>query len=138
MSQSHVSAGVAVGAAYPAGHRSAVEHAGGQVDLTLTQRADFLSAVYGNAWWVISLTVIVPAPRASVPPIKALLLNVFSIGAGYDVTVLVWQHSIDTRLLFNQAAWGQEQHLGADRGIRVPARAIHGLRSIPALRHDAW
>ena len=104
MSQSHVSAGVAVGAAYPAGHRSAVEHAGGQVDLTLTQRADFLTAVYGNAWWVISLIVIVPAPRVSVPPIKALLLNVFSIGAGYDVTVLVWQPAPSPTTLQSAAA----------------------------------
>ncbi len=59
--------------------------------LAQLRSVDVLTAVYGNAWSVISLVVIVPAPRAGVPPIKALLLNVFSIGAGYDVTVLVWQ-----------------------------------------------
>jgi uncharacterized membrane protein YdfJ with MMPL/SSD domain len=34
------------------------------------------------------------ALRSIVLPVKALVLNVFSIGAAYGITVLIWQHGV--------------------------------------------
>ena len=76
------------------------------------QNADFIRAVYGNAWWIIALIVIVTfvllarALRSIVLPVKALVLNVISIGAAYGITVLIWQHGVGTELLFGQTASG--------------------------------
>ena len=92
--------------------RTAAEGAGARVGGTPAQNADFIRAVYGNAWWVIALIVVVTfgllarALRSIVLPIKALVLNVFSIGAAYGITVLIWQHGVGTRLLFGQTASG--------------------------------
>ena len=92
--------------------RSAAEDAGARVGGIPAQNADFVRAVYGNAWWIIALIVVVTfgllarALHSVALPVKALVLNVFSIGAAYGITVLIWQHGIGTRLLFNQAASG--------------------------------
>ena len=74
--------------------------------------ADFVSAVYGDAVWVVLAIVVVTflllarALRSLWLPVKALLLNVVSIAAAYGVTVLVWQHGIGSELLFGQEATG--------------------------------
>jgi len=66
-------------------------------------------AVYGNAWWIALIIVIVTfallalALHSIVLPIKALVLNVVSIGAAYSITGLIWQRGVGTHLLFNQA-----------------------------------
>src|SRR6201995_4770097 len=92
--------------------RSAAEGTGARVGGLPAQNADFIRAVYGNAWWIIALIVVVTfgllawALRSVVLPVKALVLNVFSIGAAYGVNVLIWQHGAGTRLLFNQTASG--------------------------------
>jgi len=69
-------------------------------------------AVYGNAWWIALIIVIVTfallalALHSIVLPIKALVLNVISIGAAYSITGLIWQRGVGTHLLFNQAVSG--------------------------------
>ena len=74
--------------------------------------ADFVSAVYGNAVWVVLAIVVVTflllarALRSLWLPVKALVLNVVSIAAAYGVTVLVWQDGIGSDLLFGQEATG--------------------------------
>ncbi|WP_432496574.1 MMPL family transporter [Kineococcus gypseus] len=92
--------------------RAAAEATGARVGGVPAQDADFLDAVYGNAWWVVGLIVVVTfallavALRSVVLPLKALLLNVVSIAAAYGMTVLIWQEGFLTEALFDQTASG--------------------------------
>lgn len=100
------------GATTAAAVRSAAETAGAQVGGTAAQNQDFISAVYGNAWWIALIIVVVTfallarALHSVVLPIKALLLNLVSISAAYGFTVLIWQHGVGTQVLFGQSASG--------------------------------
>lgn len=74
--------------------------------------ADFVTAVYGNAPVVLTVIVLVTfvllarALRSIWLPVKALLLNVLSIGAAYGLTVAIWQNGIGTETLFGIGATG--------------------------------
>jgi putative drug exporter of the RND superfamily len=74
--------------------------------------ADFVTAVYGDAVWVVLAIMVVTflllarALRSLWLPVKALALNVVSIAAAYGVTVLIWQEGIGSELLFGQPATG--------------------------------
>ncbi|HEY8788054.1 MAG TPA: MMPL family transporter [Actinopolymorphaceae bacterium] len=84
----------------------------GQVGGSPAQDADFITAVYSDAPWVILAIVVVTfvllarALRSLWLPVKALLLNVVSISAAYGLTVLIWQHGIGTQTLFSTTASG--------------------------------
>jgi putative drug exporter of the RND superfamily len=75
-------------------------------------QTDFLHAVYGN--FPLMLTVIalltyvllVRAFRSLVLPLKAVLLNLLSLGATYGLIVLFWQHGIGSEAVFGIAATG--------------------------------
>jgi len=77
---------------------------------------DFIDAVYGNFPLMIALIGVVTfvllarAFRSLLLPLKAVLLNVLSIGAAWGVLALVWQHG-----------WGSEQIWGIDATGSVPA-----------------
>ena len=79
---------------------------------TPAEDADFVSAVYGNAVWValgvavVTFLLLARALRSLWLPIKALALNVLSLGAAYGVTVLIWQEGYGSDLLFGQSASG--------------------------------
>ena len=102
----------AAGSAAAKAVRSAAEDAGAEVGGIPAQNADFITAVYGNAWWigliiiVVTFTLLVRALRSIVLPIKALLLNVISLAAAYGITLLIWQHGVGTQVLFGQSASG--------------------------------
>ncbi len=86
--------------------------AGTSVGGTPAEDADFVSAVYGNAVWValgvavVTFLLLARALRSLWLPIKALALNVLSLGAAYGVTVLIWQEGYGSDLLFGQSASG--------------------------------
>jgi putative drug exporter of the RND superfamily len=92
--------------------RRAAEAAGARVGGTPAQDADFITAVYGNAWWVVVLIVVITvllltrALRSIVLPLKALVLNVISLAAAYGITVWIWQDGHGTDLLFDQSPAG--------------------------------
>ncbi|WP_375485650.1 MMPL family transporter [uncultured Jatrophihabitans sp.] len=92
--------------------RRAAEGTGARVGGIPAQDADFISAVYGNAWWIALIIVAVTflllarALRSIVLPVKALVLNVVSVAAAYGITILIWQHGVGTHLLFDQNASG--------------------------------
>ncbi|MCW2530287.1 MAG: hypothetical protein JWM76_5147 [Pseudonocardiales bacterium] len=92
--------------------RTAAETAGAQVGGIPAQNADFITAVYGNAWWIgliiiaVTFLLLARALRSIVLPIKALVLNVISVAAAYGVTVLIWQHGFGAKQLFGQTASG--------------------------------
>jgi putative drug exporter of the RND superfamily len=80
------------------------------------QSADFLHSVYGNFPLVIALIsaltflLLARAFRSLVLPLKAVLLNLLSVGAAWGLMVLVWQQGIGS-----DAIWG----IGATRAIDV-------------------
>jgi RND superfamily putative drug exporter len=71
------------------------------------QSADFLDAVYGSFPLVIALIaaltflLLARAFRSIVIPLKAVLLNLVSVGAAWGLLVLVWQHGWGS-----EAIWG--------------------------------
>ena len=73
------------------------------------QSADFLDSVYGNFPLVIALIagltflLLARAFRSVVIPLKAVLLNLLSVGAAWGLMVLVWQHGFGS-----EAIWGIE------------------------------
>ncbi len=73
------------------------------------QSADFLDAVYGNFPLVVALIAVLTflllarAFRSLIIPLKAVLLNLLSVGAAWGLLVLVWQHGWGSELL-----WGIE------------------------------
>ncbi len=85
---------------------------GAQVGGTAAGYADSVEAIYGNAWWVLPLVVVItfallaPALRSIWLPVKALVLNVVSIAAAYGMTVWIWQEGNLTDLLFGASATG--------------------------------
>ncbi|GIJ72378.1 MMPL family transporter [Virgisporangium ochraceum] len=84
----------------------------GRVGGTAAEDADSVDAIYGNAWWLLALIVVVTflllarALRSVWLPIKALLLNVLSIGAAYGLAVLIWQDGYGSRAIFDTETAG--------------------------------
>jgi RND superfamily putative drug exporter len=80
------------------------------------QSADFLEAVYGNFPLLIALIglltflLLARAFRSLLLPLKAVLLNLLSVGAAWGLIVLVFQHGFGS-----EAIWGIE----ATRAINV-------------------
>jgi RND superfamily putative drug exporter len=83
-----------------------------QVGGTPAEDADFVSAVYRNipvvlgAIVLITFVLLARALRSFWLPIKALLLNVLSLGAAYGLTVLIWQQGLGTEAVFGTEASG--------------------------------
>jgi putative drug exporter of the RND superfamily len=73
------------------------------------QSADFLDAVYGNLPLVIALIagltflLLARAFRSLIVPLKAVVLNLLSVGAAWGLIVIVWQHGLGS-----DAVWGIE------------------------------
>lgn len=71
------------------------------------ENADFINAVYGNFPLMLLLIAVVTfvllarAFRSLVLPLKAVLLNILSVGAAWGVLVLIWQNGYGS-----QAIWG--------------------------------
>lgn len=90
--------------------RASGSHA--QVGGSPAEDADFVTAVYSNAPIVLAVIVIVTfallarALRSVWLPVKALILNVLSLGAAYGLTVLIWQQGIGTEAVFGVGATG--------------------------------
>jgi putative drug exporter of the RND superfamily len=78
-------------------------HVGGKP----ASNADFVDAVYGSFPLMIALIAITTfillarAFRSLLLPLKAIVLNILSIGAAWGVLVLVWQHGFGS-----EAIWG--------------------------------
>jgi putative drug exporter of the RND superfamily len=73
------------------------------------QSADFLDSVYGNFPLVIALIagltflLLARAFHSVIVPLKAVLLNLLSVGAAWGLMVIVWQHGWGS-----EAIWGIE------------------------------
>ena len=76
------------------------------------QNVDFVDAVYGNFPLMVALIAVVTflllvwAFRSLLLPLKALILNIASIGAAYGVMVLVWQEGYGSGPIWGYEATG--------------------------------
>jgi RND superfamily putative drug exporter len=94
--------------------RSAVHASGSEVHLggLAAQNKDFIDAVYGNFPLMILLIAIITfillarAFRSLLLPLKAVILNVISVGAAWGVLELVWQAGHGSDLIWGIPATG--------------------------------
>jgi len=94
--------------------RSAVRSsaAGAHLGGINAQQADFINAVYGNFPLMIALIAIITfvllarAFRSLLLPLKAVILNIISVGAAWGVLELVWQSGHGSSLIWGIAATG--------------------------------
>ncbi|HTU77779.1 MAG TPA: MMPL family transporter [Solirubrobacteraceae bacterium] len=76
------------------------------------QNQDFIEAVYGNFPLMIALIALITfvllarAFRSLVLPLKAVILNVISVGSAWGVLELVWQSGHGSSLIWGIAATG--------------------------------
>ncbi len=76
------------------------------------QNSDFISAVYGSFPLMIALVafltfvLLARALRSLVLPLKAVVLNVLSVGAAWGVLTLVWQHGYGSSAIWGLPAVG--------------------------------
>jgi putative drug exporter of the RND superfamily len=90
-------AATAAGARTLADVRAAAARAGGRAGGPAAQTADLTDAIYGSfapmlgLIAVITLILLARAFRSAVLPLKAVALNVLSVGAAFGIIVLVWQ-----------------------------------------------
>jgi putative drug exporter of the RND superfamily len=75
-------------------------------------QTDFLHAVYGNFPLLLTLialltyVLLVRAFRSLLLPLKAVLLNLLSLGATYGLMVLFWQRGLGSQAVFDIAKTG--------------------------------
>jgi RND superfamily putative drug exporter len=94
--------------------RSVARAAGGDVRLggLAAQNEDFINAVYGNFPLMIALIALITfvllarAFRSLLLPLKAVVLNVISVGAAWGVLDLVWQAGHGSSLIWGISATG--------------------------------
>lgn len=74
--------------------------------------ADFVAAVYGNFPLMIALIafftflLLARAFRSLLLPLKAVLLNVLSVGGAWGILSLIWQHGYGSKLIGGVTATG--------------------------------
>jgi RND superfamily putative drug exporter len=92
--------------------RSAAHGAGNQVRVggTGAENADFVDAIYGSFPLMIALIAVLTflllarAFRSLLLPLKAIVLNVISVGAAWGVITLIWQEGHGSSFLWGIAA----------------------------------
>ena len=90
--------------------------AGAGVTLTLggsaPEERDFVHAVYGNFPWVLLFVIVLTfillarAFRSVVLPLKAVILNLISLGCAYGVVVFIFQQGHGSEAIWNVQATG--------------------------------
>jgi RND superfamily putative drug exporter len=94
--------------------RTAAHEAGSEVRLggLAAQNEDFINAVYGNFPLMIALIALITfvllarAFRSLLLPLKAVILNVISVGAAWGVLDLIWQRGHGSDLIWGISATG--------------------------------
>ena len=77
----------------------------------------------------LALLLVFRAPLVSA---KAIVLNLFSVAAGYGIVVLVFQLGHGSELFGVEAADGSRPDHGPTADLLLSLRAEHGLRNLPA------
>ena len=118
--------------------RSAADETGSDVSVggIPASNADFIDAVYGSFPLMIALIAVstfillARAFRSLLLPLKAILLNILSVGAAWGVLVLVWQSGYGSELIWGTEATGSIPSWMPADGVRVPVRPVDGLRGV--------
>ncbi|MGI8800921.1 MAG: MMPL family transporter [Solirubrobacteraceae bacterium] len=98
--------------AQPGAQRGAGVSGGAEVGGNTAQNADFNTAVYGNFPPMLALIALVTflllarAFRSVALAVKAVVLNVISLGAAYGFLVLFWQNGHGSNLIYGVPATG--------------------------------
>ena len=88
----------------------------------------FFAAVLG-----LSFLLLMVVFRSLLVPLKAVVMNLLSIGAAYGVVVAVFQWGWGGALLGIEG--GPDRAVRADDAVRHRVRPVDGLRGVPALPH---
>ena len=100
---------------------------------------DFIDRAYGVFPWlvlgVLALTylVLMRAFRSLLLPLKAVILNLLSVGATYGLLVVAFRWGAGAVIGLPQAE--PDRGLDPDLPVRDAVRALDGLRGVPALAH---
>ena len=100
------------------------------------QDRDLTEAIYAAFPLMVALIAVVTfallarALRSVLLPLKAVLLNVLSVGAAFGVVVLVWQEGLGSELIGGVPATGATTTWVPLGDLRVPLRALDGLRGL--------
>ena len=94
--------------------RDAVHPIGPEVQVggQAAQNADFVSAIYGSLGWMLALIALATylllarAFRSLLLPLKALVMNVLSIGAAFGIATLIFQNGHGSEAIFDIHATG--------------------------------
>lgn len=94
--------------------RDALAHVpgGAQVGGNTAENVDFNQAVYGNlplmlaVMALITLLLLTRTLRAPVLALKAVVVNLLSLGAAFGFLVLFWQHGLGSQLIYGVSATG--------------------------------
>ena len=110
-------------------------------DGTLTGLAavdrDFLDALFGSFPYVLGLVLLLTmilltrAFRSPVLAIKAIVLNLLSLAAAFGIIVFVFQQGHGSGL-WDIPATGRDHGLDPGDDLRLPVRALDGLRGLHA------
>ena len=99
---------------------------------------DFRATVADRALWAIGLVVLATLvllflmTGSVVIPVKALVMNVLSLGAALGVTVWIFEDGhLEDLLRFTSTGAAREHHPAPRPGVRL--RPLDGLRGLPPL-----
>ena len=79
---------------------------------------------------VITFVLLTWALRSVLLPVKAILLNVLSVGAAFGIVVLVWQQGYGSELIGGVPATGAITNWVPAGDLRLPLRPVDGLRGV--------
>ena len=102
---------------------------------------DFIDAVYGNFPLMIALIAVITfvllarAFRSLLLPAKAVMLNILSVGGRLGRDELVWQAGPRLRRDLGHRRDGLDHRVDPAHGLRVPVRALDGLRGVHPRPH---
>ena len=84
---------------------------------------------------VLTFLLLARAFRSLLLPLKAVILNVLSVGAAWGVMALVWQEGHGSDEIWGIAADRLDRVVDPADGVRVPVRALDGLRGVHPRAH---
>ena len=91
--------------------------------------------IFIGAVLVLSFLLLMATFRSVLVPLKAVIMNLLSIGAAYGVVVAVFQWGWGARPARRRRARARRV-VGADDAVRHRVRAVDGLRGLPAVAHE--
>ena len=111
-------------------------HVGGLTasSIDVSERLSSRLPIFIGAVLVLSFLLLMAVFRSLLVPLKAVIMNLLSIGAAYGVVVAVFEWGWLERP-GRRRADRADRPVRPDDDVRHPLRALDGLRGLPALAH---